>query len=46
MFAQNGDKAGFWVRRDSWSITTFAQVKAIAGAESMPLDGTAPYHKR
>jgi len=46
MYTQNGDKAGFWVRRDSWSVTSFAQVKAIAGASSGALAGKAPYHER
>lgn len=46
MYTQNGDEAGFWVRRDSWSTSSFAQVKAIAGAEHGPLTGKAPYYER
>ena len=46
MYAQNDHKAGFWVRRNSWSTSSFAQVKTIAGAESGPLAGKPPYHER
>lgn len=46
MYTQNGNQAGFWVRRDSWAMSTFAQVRKIAGSEHGPLTGKPPYYER
>lgn len=44
MYAANGNQAGFWVRRDSWSGSTFARIRTIAGQAAGPLPGNPPYH--
>ncbi|MBB3208936.1 hypothetical protein FHS27_004770 [Rhodopirellula rubra] len=43
MYHDNGDTAGFFVRRDSWS-TIIAKVVSIDGQESGELPGKPPYH--
>ena len=43
MYERNGDRAGFWVRRNSWGSWSFAQVLTVQGRESGPLAGVGPY---
>jgi len=43
MYQDNGDSAGFFVRRDSWS-TVVAKVLSIDGMETGTLAGKPPYH--
>lgn len=43
MYAANGNRCGFWVRRNSWS-NNVAQVTSIAGQTEGPLTGKAPYY--
>ena len=46
MYAANGNRCGFYVRRDSWSHPeTYALVLTIDGKEEGPLPGFPPYHK-
>jgi len=42
MYAGNGWKAGFWVRRENW-VNTVAFVKLVGGMEFGELPGIAPY---
>ena len=42
MYIANGERAGFHVRRDSWS-SIYAEVKAIGGIAEGPLTGMPPY---
>ncbi len=44
MYVQNGNRCGFWVRRNSWSYN-IAQITSIGGNQDGPLDGVAPYFK-
>jgi hypothetical protein len=43
MYVENGNKAGFWVRRNSWGPSSFAQVTRIAGNEKGAINGNPPY---
>jgi hypothetical protein len=43
MYHDNGDCAGFWVKRKSWG-NTVARVLKVFGQESGPLPGNPPYH--
>lgn len=43
MYTDNNKSIGFFVRRDSWS-SIYAKVVSIAGKESGPLEGSAPYY--
>ena len=43
MYVANGNKAGFYVRRDSWS-TIYARVVTIDGRTEGPLRGRPPYY--
>jgi len=43
MYQRNGDRAGFWVRRNSWGSWSFAQVLTVQGRELGPLAGVGPY---
>ncbi len=46
MYAANGNRCGFYVRRDGWSHPeTYALILTIAGKEEGPLPGNPPYHK-
>jgi len=42
MYVANGNKAGFWVKRDSWSSQT-ALITSIDGMSEGQLNGVAPY---
>jgi len=42
MYVANGNKAGFWITRNSWSWQT-ALVTSIGGISEGPLEGNAPY---
>jgi hypothetical protein len=42
MYVANGNKAGFWVKRNSWSWQT-ALVTSIGGKSHGALNGNAPY---
>lgn len=42
MYVANGNKAGFWVQRNSWSWKT-ALVTSIGGQTEGVLEGNAPY---
>ena len=42
MYVANGNKAGFWVKRNSWSWQT-AQITSIGGQTEGPLEGLPPY---
>ncbi|WP_145114263.1 hypothetical protein [Gimesia panareensis] len=42
MYVDNGNKAGFFVRRDSWS-SIYAKVISIEGKSEGPLTGTPRY---
>ena len=44
MYTANGSTAGFWIRRNSWSSSTYARVLTIAGYSTGPLPGKPPYH--
>lgn len=44
MYIQNGNKCGFWIRRNSWAIN-IARVTSIAGQFEGPLEGDRPYFK-
>ena len=44
MYVANGNRAGFWVQRDSWSWKT-ALVTSIGGQIDGPLEGCPPYFK-
>jgi hypothetical protein len=44
LYAANGNAAGFWVRRDSWSGSTFARILTVGGQSAGPLSGKPPYH--
>ena len=44
MYVANGNKAGFWVTRNSWSWQT-ALVTSIGGRSEGALEGEAPYFK-
>ena len=44
MYAANGNRAGFYVRRNSWAPHNVARVLSIDGKESGPLPGKPPYH--
>lgn len=43
MYEANGNRAGFFVRRDSWT-SIYAQVKTVAGQSEGPLIGKPPYY--
>lgn len=43
MYEANNNKAGFYVRRDSWS-TIYARVATVAGRTEGPLQGKPPYY--
>lgn len=43
IYEQNGQKAGFYVKRKSWH-TIYAKVLSIAGKISGPLKGKPPYY--
>lgn len=42
MYVANGNKAGFWVKRNSWSWQT-ALITSIGGQVEGELEGKAPY---
>ncbi len=42
MYVANGNKAGFWVKRNSWSWQT-ALITSIAGKSEGELEGKPPY---
>lgn len=42
MYVANGNKAGFWVRRNSWSRQT-ALITSVGGKSEGPLEGAPPY---
>ena len=42
MYESNGNKAGFFVKRDSWD-KTYAKVLMIGAQPEGPLGGTPPY---
>jgi hypothetical protein len=42
MYLENGNKAGFYVKRNSWS-TQIAEIVSIDGKTSGELDGSPPY---
>jgi hypothetical protein len=44
MYGANGDRAGFYVRRDSWGPDSVARVNTIDDLYSGPLPGPPPYH--
>jgi hypothetical protein len=43
MYVANGNKAGFWVKRNSWSWQT-ALITSIDGKSEGELSGVPPYH--
>ncbi len=43
MYVSNGERTGFFVRRDSWS-SVYAKVRTIAGQVEGPLVGEPPYY--
>jgi hypothetical protein len=43
LYVANGNRAGFYVRRNSWAVT-YAQVMTIGGREAGPLSGQPPYY--
>ena len=43
MYIANGNKAGFWIQRDSWSNYK-AQVITVQGRSEGELKGTPPYY--
>ena len=43
MYAANGNRAGFWIQRDSWGRTC-AVVRSVAGQSEGELPGKPPYH--
>lgn len=42
MYVANGNKAGFWVKRNSWSWQ-IALITSIGGQTNGPLGGSPPY---
>src|SRR5690348_10054330 len=42
MYVQNGNRCGFWVKRNSWSAN-IARVTSIGGKADGPLEGNPPY---
>lgn len=46
MYIANGNKADFWVRRNSWNNTTFARVVSVAGQQSGRLFGVLPHFQK
>lgn len=44
MYVANGNKAGFWVQRNSWSWQT-ALITSIGGQTEGKLEGLPPYFK-
>lgn len=44
MYVANGNKAGFWVKRNSWSWQT-ALITSVGGQAEGELEGQAPYFK-
>lgn len=44
MYVANGNKAGFWVRRNSWSWQT-ALITSVGGRSEGELEGVPPYFK-
>ncbi len=42
MYVANGNRAGFWVQRDSWSWKS-ALIVSIGGNAEGPLEGNPPY---
>lgn len=45
MYVANGNRAGFWVSRDTWG-RTIARIVAIDGRAEGELAGSAPYFRR
>ena len=43
MYVKNGNKALFWVKRDSWANGAML-ITSVAGMASGPLEGKAPYY--
>jgi hypothetical protein len=43
MYAENGNRAGFWVQHRTWS-NACAQIQSIAGQRIGKLPGLAPLH--
>jgi len=43
MYMANGNRAGFWVKRNSWSWQT-ALITSIAGKAEGELEGSPPYY--
>lgn len=44
MYVANGNKAGFWVKRNSWSWQT-ALITSVGGQVEGELEGPPPYFK-
>lgn len=44
MYVANGNKAGFWIVRDSWA-NTIALVRTVANGHSGDLPGDPPYFR-
>lgn len=44
MYVENGNRAGFWVKRNSWRWKT-ALVTSIGGQSEGELEGCPPYYK-
>lgn len=44
MYVANGNKAGFWVQRNSWSWQT-ALITSVGGQAEGELEGQPPYFK-
>ena len=45
MYAENGNRAGFWVQHRTWA-NICARVQSIGGLEHGKLPGAAPLHDR
>lgn len=45
MYVANGNRAGFWVQRKSWSSSTKALITSVAGKSEGELEGAPPYYK-
>jgi hypothetical protein len=43
MYADNGNRAGFWVQHRTW-LNACAQIQSIAGQRNGKLPGFAPLH--
>lgn len=43
MYVANGNRAGFWIKRNSWG-STVGQVTRVQGLAEGPLFGNPPYY--